>query len=109
MRSFESHITLDPKQLTTEDRKNIEAKSKVYRFHAGDISLDRDSVDAWMNLEKAYFVTGHGLTYSNIEVRTKNLVIALQYAGYKVLRYKIEDILVDSKIADEWHILDTKD
>lgn len=84
MRTYEAHITLEP-TLTQEQRKDVEYIAGCYRFHAGDIALDKNSVDAWLNIEKAYFVTGHCQKLTECITRTKELVIVLQETGYKVL------------------------
>ena len=89
---FEAHITIDP----------VEADDLEVRVIAGSLgfriaellmkkTLDPSKLDTFMTAKSKHF--------TDIDSRTKRAVSLLQSNGYNVRRYKIENILVDERLA----------
>ena len=51
------------------------------------------------------FCTGTSTNYQNLYAATKELIINLKKAGFKVYRYKIENTLIDSRKKDLMELL----
>lgn len=95
---YEAHVTLDPVfgfQRDRADRIATECKFKLAKlFMVKGIAHDGDT-----------FLTAHGKELWEIKARTEDVVHALRGAGFVVRRYKIEDTVLDSRIADELELL----
>ena len=95
---YESHITIDPVFYDRlEEFKTIAAR---YNYRVTELLMVKEDQST-----KDSFCTSRSKNYTQITNDTISLVDMLQRKGFKVLRYKIEDTLVDSKIEDRFVLL----
>lgn len=52
------------------------------------------------------FITGHSTFYHEIEERMRHLLTSLKLSKFKIWRYKIEQVVIDSRTSDDYNILD---
>jgi hypothetical protein len=97
---YESHITIEP--VFDERLEQFRDLSKLYNFHVATFLFKPHSDKPLKD-----FSSSRSTSYTAIVNRTVHCVEALQKAGFKVLRYKIEDTLVDSKMKDKFELLTT--
>jgi len=97
---YEVHVTVAPDFDRIEQAKEI---AKAQGFHMGDLLLmKRDDERS----HKDMFFTFRTKIYREAISQTRKIVDALNAAGFNVLRYKIEDTLLDSKIKDRMMLLE---
>ena len=100
---YESHVTIEP---VFDDRLEIAKEAAAfYQFKVADLLMKKRTVDTEKRSSKDTFMTSHSKTYSDIEYRTRMLVLDLKAKGLQVWRYKIEDTVLDSRIQDELGLL----
>ena len=99
---LEAHITIEP----VFDTKLLRAKhlAEVHGFKIADLLMKKRTEDTEERSSKDTFMTTHSKLLCDIKSRTEKLVIDLKLAGFKVWRYKIEDIVMDSRIDDELNL-----
>lgn len=51
-------------------------------------------------------LTTHGRDYEETQRRTHQMCRDLLAAGYELIRYKIEHVLIDSRVNDMWGLID---
>jgi len=95
---FESHITIEP--LSDAKQGDIMPIVNTYEFRIADLIM-RNGRPHMENM----FVSARSEDYKDICTRTKHVVNALQCKGIKVLRYKVENTLLDSRKHDIWKCL----
>lgn len=87
---FECHITIDP--VPADRREFAENLARCFSFKLAKLYMDKG-----VPSQKDTFMTGHDQKYDVMEAKMYTLVKALQDNGFKVRRYKIEHIILDSK------------
>jgi len=95
---FEAHVTIDP--VVGADRDNVEEIAHCNQFKLARLLMARglpSTLDT--------FMTGHATQLDLLTLRLRSLVASLRASGYKVRRYKIEDTVLDSRVADELELL----
>jgi hypothetical protein len=89
---FEAHITIDP---VPEDKlDDLRQFVKKYGFRVADlykVNGERSVVDS--------FMTARDTEFKELDIRTAACVAALTMLGYTVRRYKIENTLLDVRLA----------
>ena len=100
---YESHITIDP--VFDEARDTVAEFASMHNFKLAKLIMRKREADAETPAQDDTFMTGHSRKFKDIEQRTKDLVIMLNTAGFKVRRYKIEDTILDSRMEDIWNLL----
>ncbi len=91
---YECHITIDPVfNERLEQFKNI---CKDYNFKVAKLLMANDRLS-----DKDSFCTGHSKSLIEIQNKMLNLLAALKENNYAIRRYKIEQILLDSRYNDE--------
>lgn len=100
---YEAHVTIAP--VFDEVREGAAVTAQQYGFKLAKLLMQKRAVDAPERSKFDTFMTSHDRNLEDITKRTQDLVSALKAAGFSVWRYKIEDILVDSRLADEWNLL----
>jgi len=100
---YEAHITIEP--VFDDRRLAASAIAISYGFKLADLLMKKRSEDTEERSAKDTFMTGHSKSRLDIESRTRDTILHLQRAGYKVWRYKIEDTLLDSRIKDVFNLL----
>lgn len=99
---YEMHVTIEwPGIIHVETLKSA-VRDTVPHWHMGDLLLMKDDD---VRSHKDVFFTARASTEISAWILTKAFIQLLHEWGYSVLRYKLEDTLVDSRIADEWCIL----
>lgn len=88
--SYECHVTIEPvEDARLEKFKEIAGR---YKFRVAELLMankKHSTLDS--------FCTGHDSLYCDMAYRMINLCTDLREAGFKLWRYKIEKILLDSK------------
>lgn len=100
---YESHVTIEP---VFDDRLALAKQiAQGECFKVADLLMKKREEDTEERSSKDTFMTTHSKDLDDITRRTKWIVEALLSAGFKVWRYKIEDIVLDSRINDELDLL----
>ena len=99
---FECHITVDPiLGDRIDDYTRLEFICNLNRFKIAKLYMTKTGQ---VN-DKDSFMTGHGDNYQELLVRMYKLIGDLLLAGYKIRRYKIEQILLDSRVNDIYNLI----
>lgn len=101
---FEAHVTIEPVFDDRLDQARVIAER--WRFRLADLLMQKRAVDTAQRLSKDTFMTGTAKHLPDIRRRMTLLVTDLKAAGFTVWRYKIEDTVVDSRVADEYGLLE---
>ncbi len=104
---YESHVTIDP--VFDEKREQVSEIAKKYGFKLAHLLMQKSKMDTPEESKRDTFMTGHGVNFIDIGFRTMNVVKELKLSGFTVHRYKIEDILLDSRIEDVFNLLNEKE
>lgn len=97
---YEIHVTIDPVLSTDPRRKVLEDLAQTYNykiaklFKEGGQEADEDS-----------FMTAHTSTLADAKISLHILVPVLKAGGFVLRRYKIEQIIIDSKREDFLRLL----
>lgn len=96
---FESHITVEP--VFDERLELFQETVKPFGFKAADLLLQKSREATPERSSKDTFATAKAPwnRRADIENRMRACVAALQFAGFKVWRYKIEAVVLDVKLA----------
>lgn len=91
---YECHITIEP----VFDKKLTRAKSisDAWGFKIASLLMVKEDGTLEQS-RKDTFMTSHSPIYEILETNMKLCIDSMQANGFKVLRYKIEQILLDSK------------
>lgn len=100
---FESHITIEP--VFDERREQASAIAKNNGFRLADLLMKKRTEQTEERSDKDTFMTSHGKFFEDIEQRMRDVVVELQKEGFKVWRYKIEDVVLDSRYEDVFGLL----
>ena len=98
---YESHITIAP--VFYERLDEFKVLAARYNYRVAELLMVKE--DQYKQSTKDSFCTSRSKIYTQIVNDTVGLVGQLQKNNFKVLRYKIEDTLVDSKIDDRFGLL----
>lgn len=100
---YEAHITIEP---VFDEWRVIANSVAVNRgFKLADLLMKKRKEDTEERSSKDTFMTGHSKSFKDLEQRTKECIIDLQKAGFKVWRYKIEDTILDSRTEDVFNLI----
>lgn len=99
---YEMHVTIEfPGEAEAAELKAW-MKENMKHWHMGDLLLMKKEDE---RSHKDLFFTARATTEIDAWELVKALCIVLTVLGHKVLRYKLEDTIVDSRINDEWGLL----
>jgi len=101
---FESHVTIEPvfdKQL---EEANILAMN--CRFKLANLLMQKREEDTPERSKHDTFMTAHSQDEEELTNRMVLLIIKLKQHGFKVWRYKIERVPLDSRYADVFNLID---
>ncbi len=92
---YEAHITIEP----VFGERLVEAKAicEEGAFRIAELLMRKRQEDTPERSKYDTFATSSGGNLLDIGIRTRDTVVALKLAGFKVWRYKIEDTLIDSR------------
>jgi hypothetical protein len=100
---YECHITLEP---IFDDRLEFADRiSKAWGFKIADLLMKKRNVDTEVRSSKDTFMTAHSKHLGKIREDMSCLIRHLKSEGFVVWRYKIEDIVLDSRIKDELNLI----
>jgi hypothetical protein len=100
---YEAHVTIEP--IHDEQLDKARTIAEESKFKIAHLLMKNREKDTEERSSRDTFMTAHDKDYDNIVFRTFSVVRSLKAAGFKVWRYKIEDIVVDSRITDEFDLL----
>jgi hypothetical protein len=101
---FECHVTISP--VFDDDLVLVEEIAKKHNFKVANLLMQRRKEDTPERSKNDTFMTGHDRSYNDLKNKMILLIKELQNCGFDVWRYKIEEILVDSKLLDTFDLLD---
>jgi Holliday junction resolvasome RuvABC DNA-binding subunit len=94
----EIHITIEPQfEERLEDAKKL---AKQFGFKVAELLMQKRKEDVPERSKYDTFLTGHKLNINDAIQSVIDVVQALEQNGYKVWRYKIEDVVIDSRNSD---------
>jgi hypothetical protein len=91
---FESHITIDP-VIENIKVKHLTTLIKPMGFKLAKLLMQKGEPS---NIDS--FMTARSKEYDDIVYKTENCVKLLMQNGYTVRRYKVENILMDVRVAN---------
>ena len=98
---YEIHITIAP-LLTDSERERVSQAIRGTGFKLADLLMAKRPTDTPERSKFDTFITGHRDDLGDAYQMVKHVVGLIQKAGYNVWRYKVEEIILDSKHADTW-------
>ena len=101
---FECHITIEP--VFDERLDQLKMMCHHFNFKVADLLMQKRETDTITRSKNDTFVTGHSMFYYEIEERMRELLYSLKLSGFKIWRYKIEEVIIDSRNSDTYNILD---
>jgi len=95
---FESHVTLDP--VFDERLELLKKVCSIYKFRVAELLMKKRAESTPERSDLDTFCTGHDSDFEELKERMLVLIIMLRMNGFVVRRYKIEDVILDSRIDD---------
>lgn len=94
---YESHITIDP--VFGEQLSKLTSLCEPFGFKPAKLLMEKkpSQLDT--------FITGHSGTFFHLRDRMVELIPLLQTNGFIIRRYKIEEVMVDSRQSDIYDLL----
>lgn len=100
---YKSHITIEPVFGERLDLfKNI---CSDYHFRVAKLLLQKRESDTPVRSSNDSFCTGHSTTEEDLRNRMIGLCKSLISKDFKVYRYKIEAVILDSRTKDAFSLL----
>lgn len=103
MEKYECHVTIEP--VFDERLEELKELVKPFRFKVADLIMKKTFLDKEEPSKKDTFMTGHSTNWEDIQSRMINLITEVENNNYKIFRYKIEEILLDSREEDIFRLL----
>lgn len=103
MALYECHVTIEP--VFGDELKLAEQVAQRHVFKLAKLLMQKDSASEAVPSRRDTFMTGHAREFGGMRGRMVSLVRDLKNSGFQVRRYKIEEILVDSKQHDSLNLL----
>ena len=100
---YESHVTIEP--VDEDGRAKIEEIIKPSGFKLAKLLMQKRNVDTPERSKYDTFCTGHSTDVQDIMNMMVGCIWCLQQAGFKVWRYKIESVIIDSRNEDSLNLL----
>lgn len=95
---YECHITVEP--VFDERLELLRSISEANHFKVADLLMQKRLEDSPERSKMDTFTTARHKDYNTIFNQMSDCIYDLQIQGFKIWRYKIEDVLIDSKIDD---------
>lgn len=102
MSHYEMHVTMEFPGEAEAAALKAEMQRLVPWWHMGDLLLMKTDDE---RSHKDLFFTAREETEIGAWITVKAFCDLLRERGHKVLRYKLEDTIVDSRIQDQWELL----
>ena len=100
---FESHVTIEP--VYGERLEELQIIALKYKFRVAELLMQKRKEDTPERSKNDTFCSSRSSSYKDLYNRMIELCVALNKNHYKVWRYKIEDVVIDSKIKDSCSLL----
>lgn len=100
---YECHITIEP--VFEIKLAQVELIATFENFKVAKLLMQKREHDVPKLSKFDTFMTAHDKVYGQLLQRMEWTIVELKANGFKVLRYKIEDIVLDSRIKDELELL----
>lgn len=104
---YECHVTIEP--VFEERLEELRKIAQCSYFHVAELLMQKREEDTPERSKYDTFCTGRSKSYYDMVDRMRVVVFALQDAGFKVWRYKIEDAVLDSRYGDTYSLLHKDD
>lgn len=96
--SYEVHINVP--LCAGPARVELDQLARACRFKLSDM-------DGHEHGEKRETIlTTHDRHYVDAQDRTRHMCLLLKTSGFELIRYKIEHVLIDSRVNDIWELID---
>lgn len=95
---YECHITIDP--VFEEEREKLQGLVSSQGFQLAKLLMQKRMEDTPERSKYDTFMTSHDKSFAAMLSRMKNAVFLLRENGYIVRRYKIENVILDSRIKE---------
>jgi hypothetical protein len=100
---YECHVTIEP---VFDDQLSIaKVIASKHGFRIADLLMKKRTQDTPERSANDTFMTGYNTDYDAMVSSMRGLIIDLQSVQFKVWRYKIEDIILDSRTQDTLNLL----
>jgi hypothetical protein len=100
---YECHITIEP--VYDDNLSKVSDIARECGFKLADLLMKKRETDTEVRSSKDTFMTGHSKDLDDMKSRMLTAIQMLNDSGFIVWRYKIEDIVLDSRIDDCYGIL----
>ncbi len=100
---FECHITIEP--VFGEELENLKQLARSFGFRVASLMMQKRTDDTPERSKNDTFMTATNTSYDTLSESMVSCIKSLQVARYKIWRYKIEDIKVDSRFQDVHNLL----
>lgn len=101
--SFECHVTIEPVFGSELDR--LEQVANQCGFKVAKLVMLKEAADIGQPSTRDTFMTAHACDIDVMRVKMESVCKELLAAKFDILRYKIEAILIDSRINDYMEII----
>jgi hypothetical protein len=100
---FETHVTIEP--IFDERLKEASAIAGKHGFKIATLLMKKRVEDTETRSKYDTFMTSHSMSLQTSKDRIHSLIKELKLNDFKVWRYKIEDIVLDSRYEDVFNLL----
>jgi hypothetical protein len=100
---YEVHITIEP--VFDEQLEQVRKLGQSMNFKVADLLMKKRKDDTETRSQYDTFMTAHCKTMNDAIISIVNVCNELKLQGFKVWRYKIEDVIIDSRNQDVLRIL----
>jgi hypothetical protein len=100
---YECHITIEP--VFDERLREFKRIAGREYFRVANLLMKRSNEDPEQPSQIDSFCTARSNDWDTIVARMLRVIEHLKENNFKVLRYKIEDTLIDSRINDEYGVI----
>lgn len=100
---YEAHVTIEP-VIDVRRLEELTYIANKYGFKVASLFMGKGGENRPSTFDA--FMTAHNKDLDKIKFKIMGLVTDLQRADFEVHRYKIEDIVMDSRISDELNLLE---
>lgn len=105
---YEVHVTIEP--VFEEDRlRELKDIASSEGFSIAPLFMQKRKEDTPERNKNDAFMTAHSLRYPEALQKMVSLIDSLKKSEFKVWRYKIEQVPIDSRYSDVLHLLDRAD
>lgn len=99
---FESHVTVDPVVGARLDQLKLTANR--HDFKVAELLMVKNELPS----DKDCFMSARGPDFECLKNDMHKLLLELDFLGFKPKRYKIEEVILDSRFNDLFHMLPTQ-